>query len=77
MIYSAVKQADAQLEINNFSLPKIIVTSMCLNMSAFDWDELRAAYWQDSHRDYVKECRSRAQGHRNRLTVELRTRDAA
>ena len=48
-----------------------------LLQTAIDWEELRAAYWQDIHPDYAKECRSGAQGHRNRLTVELRAREAA
>jgi len=52
-------------------------TPLELLQSAIDWEELRAAYWQDSQPDYAKECRSRAQGHRNRVTVELRAREAA
>jgi len=38
-------------------------TPLELLHSAIDWEELRAAYWQDSQLDYAKECRSRAQGH--------------
>ena len=48
-----------------------------LLQTAIDWEELRTAYWHDIHLNYDKECRSRAQGYRNRLTVELRAREAA
>ena len=52
-------------------------TSLELLQAAVIWKELRAVYWQDSHTDYAKQCAAKAQGHRNRLTDELREREAA
>ena len=52
-------------------------TSLELLQADVMWKELRAVYWQDSHPDYAKQCAAKDQGHCNRLTVELRDREAA
>ena len=48
--------------------------------TAIDWETLRAAFFEslgEHYQDQRQDALLRSQGHRNRLTVELRARDAA
>ena len=49
-----------------------------LLLTAIDWETLRAVYFEslgEHYQEYRQEALLRAQGHRNRLTVERRARE--
>ena len=47
-------------------------TSTELLQTAANWESLRSAFWSRLRPDLSRECEAKAQGHLNRLQVELR-----